>query len=90
MSPSRMGMKSVTVTTPVGVVKVVSRMLVSWTYAWCAPVYAPLGRMRNRPPMSWSRMAAKTLGESKRGRQHQSTEPSAPTSAAEDISPMRP
>ena len=35
-------------------------------------------------------MAAKTLGESKRGKQHQSMEPSVPTSAAEFISPIRP
>ena len=83
------GMKSVMETTPVDVAKTVSRMLVSGRYD-CSVAYVALGRMRNLPPISWSRIAAKTLGESKRGKQSQSTEPSVPTSAAEDMSPMSP
>jgi len=42
------------------------------------------------PPFWSSRMAAKTLGESKKGRQHQSMEPSLPTSATECRSPITP
>lgn len=38
--------------------------------------------MAKRPPFSSSRMAAKTLGESRWGRHIQSMEPSDPTSAA--------
>ena len=40
---------------------------------------SPSGPMRNRPPRSASRIAAKTLGE--RGQQYQSIVPSVPTSA---------
>jgi hypothetical protein len=46
--------------------------------------------MRNRPPRSASRIAAKTLGESKRGQQYQSIVPSVPTSATVCRSPIRP
>src|SRR5438876_4827927 len=46
--------------------------------------------MRNRPPLSASRIEPKTLGESKRGQQYQSIVPSVPTSAIECRSPMIP
>src|SRR3954454_18913172 len=49
-----------------------------------------VGRYMKRPPLPSSRMAAKTLGESKFGRQSQSTEPSMPTSAAVRRLPMTP
>ena len=45
--------------------------------------------MANRPPAG-SRMAANTLGESKRGKHAQSMEPSALTSAHEFMSPISP
>jgi len=48
------------------------------------------GEMRNRLPWSASRIAAKTLGESKRGQQYQSIVPSVPTSATVWRSPIRP
>ena len=48
------------------------------------------GEMRNRPPRSASRIAAKMLGESKRGQQYQSIVPSVPTSATVWRSPIRP
>ena len=62
------GMKSVMVTMPAAVVNVVSRMLVSGRYSWLVSNPGSTGPMRKRPPSSWSRMAAKTLGESKRGK----------------------
>jgi hypothetical protein len=48
------------------------------------------GEIRNRPPRSASRIAAKTLGESNRGQQYQSIVPSVPTSATVCRSPIRP
>ena len=44
----------------------------------------------NLPPDLLSSSAANTLGESNLGSQHQSIEPSVPTRAAEDMSPIRP
>jgi hypothetical protein len=49
-----------------------------------------IGAIRKLPPLRSSRIAAKTLGESKAGRQHQSIEPSVPTSATVCMSPMMP
>jgi hypothetical protein len=46
--------------------------------------------MRNRPPLSASRIAPNTLGLSKRGRHSQSIDPSSPTSAAERMLPTMP
>src|SRR6266508_2974931 len=46
--------------------------------------------MRNRPPWSASRIAGKTLGESKRGQQYQSIVPSVPTSVTVCRSPIGP
>ena len=48
------------------------------------------GEIINRPPLSSSRMAPKTLGESKRGKHNQSMDPLIPTRAAECISPIIP
>jgi hypothetical protein len=48
------------------------------------------GKCGNRPPRSASRIAPKTLGESKRGQQYRSIVPSVPTSATVCRSPIRP
>ncbi len=81
-------MKSVTSTTPpASVWKLVTRMFVAGRYR-CDEVYGAVGAIWNRPPRSWSRIAANRLDESKRGKQHQSIEPSSPTSAAVRMSPM--
>ena len=48
------------------------------------------GVMAKDPPLFSSRMAAKTLGESKDGKQYQSMEPFIPTSAADRMFPMTP
>ena len=90
MPSSLTGMKSVTDTRPLSVRKVVSRTLVSGRYCWRVSSAPPAGAILKRPPTFRSRMAANTLGESKRGKQHQSIEPSVPTSAAEDMSPISP
>jgi hypothetical protein len=54
-----------------------------------APAVA-VGRDAEQAPWSASRIAAKTLGESKRGQQYQSIVPSVPTSATVCRSPIRP
>jgi hypothetical protein len=78
---------SVTRTRPVTVVNVVSRTLVSGRYRrWaCAASSGPRSQV---PPRSASRTRAKTLGESRFERHHQSTDPSLDTSAAVRPSPM--
>ena len=48
------------------------------------------GEILKRPPFLSSRIAAKTLGESKCGKQSQSIDPSIPTSATLCMSPMIP
>ena len=48
------------------------------------------GATRNTPPWPASRIAANTLGESKRGQQYQSIVPSVPTSATVCRSPIKP
>ncbi len=48
------------------------------------------GSIRKTPPPSASRREAKTEGESKRGAQRKSMEPSSPTSATVWRSPMIP
>ena len=48
------------------------------------------GRNGEMPPSSWSSRAAKMLGASNRGRQHQSTEPSVAIRAAVMVFPTRP
>jgi hypothetical protein len=83
-------MKSCTSPTPSGIRKRVMRMLVSGRYSCFEVQPSPSGEMRNRPPRSASRIAAKTLGESKRGQQYQSIVPSVPTRATVWRSPIRP
>ena len=56
------------------VLKVVSRTSVSGRYSCRVSRLGPAGPILKCPPTSGSRMAAKTLGESKRGKQHQSME----------------
>jgi hypothetical protein len=51
---------------------------------------SPSGAMRKRPPRSASRIAANTLGASKRGQQYQSIVPSVRTSATVCRSPINP
>jgi hypothetical protein len=46
--------------------------------------------MEKDPPFLSSRMAAKTLGESKAGKQYQSMDPFIPTRAAVRMLPMTP
>ncbi len=83
-------MKSQTSPTPSMPRNRVSRTLVSGMYI-CLLRDAPFAaESAKRPPRSSSRMAANTLGESKFGRQHQSMDPSIPTSATECMSPMTP
>ncbi len=84
---SATGMTSTTMTEPVSVVYVVSRTAVSPTYLRLE-VYSPSGPISQRPLPGSPRRAAKQAGESNRGRQSQSTEPSRPTSAAVAVSPM--
>ena len=84
------GMKSVSVSVPVSVVKRVTSTLVSRMYSWLEVAPESAGEIRKLPPRSPSKMAANTLGESNLGNQHQSMEPSVPTSAAEFMSPIRP
>jgi len=62
---------------------------VSDRYVWLELAPPCSGAIRKLPP-SRPRIAAKTLAESNLGRQHQSMEPSIPTRAAEDISPIKP
>jgi hypothetical protein len=75
--------------TPSGVKKRVMRIGV-WDVKLLERQPSQSGEMRNRPPWSASRMAAKTLGESNRGQQYQSIVPSVPTSATVCRSPIRP
>ena len=83
------GMKSTTSPTPWSLRKRVTRTLLSGMYiCLCCASYRLA--MRNEPPFWSSRIAAKTLGESKCGRQHQSMDPSMPTRATVCRSPMTP
>ncbi len=81
-------MKSITRTVPVGVSHSVSRTRLSPWYRRLSQSSAPSGASRQWPCSSSPSRAAKQLGESNRGRQSQSTEPSRPTSAAVCRSPM--
>jgi hypothetical protein len=54
------------------------------------PDTVPTGCDLEPPPFWSSKMAAKTLGESKKGTQNQSIEPFMPTSAAVRMLPMMP
>ena len=83
------GMKSVTSAMPSSVKKRVISTLVSGRYI-CLASPSAAGARRQKPPMRSSRIAPKMLGESNRGRQHQSIDPFVPTRATERISPMIP
>src|SRR3954471_17855131 len=84
------GMKSSTCPTPSLVKNRVTSTAVSGKYI-CFEVYStPAGRMRKRPPLSSSSKAPNTLGESNRGQQNQSTEPSVVIRAAVCRSPINP
>lgn len=75
-------MKSTTSPTPSAVKNRVIRAAESGKYIcfdWYAP---PAGRTRKWPPRASSSSAPKTLGESNRGQQNQSTDPSVLISAA--------
>src|SRR4051812_5116282 len=83
-------MKSTTSPTPASVKNRVTRTAESGKYI-CDVVYSvPAGRMRKCPPRSSSSNAPNTLGESNRGQQNQSTEPSVVTRAAVCRSPISP
>jgi hypothetical protein len=56
----------------------------------CRVEYSPTGASCQKPPRRSSSMRPKMLGLSKRGMQHQSMLPSAPTNASERQSPMMP
>jgi hypothetical protein len=75
-------MKSIRRTAPSSVSKVVSRTSVSGRYRRSTRRGSPEGAITQRPCSGPPRMAAKQAGESNRGRQSQSTEPSRETSAA--------
>ncbi len=77
-----MGRQSVTVTTPVAVVKVVSSTFVSGRYRRLV-VKSAVGAIRNQPPMSRSRIRANTGAESKRWKHAHSTDASEVISASE-------
>src|SRR3954452_13061294 len=84
------GMKSRTWPSPSAVKKRVTRTAVSGRYICLAVYAASAGRIRKCPPRSSSSSAPNTLGESKRGQQNQSTEPSVVIRAAVCRSPMIP
>ena len=70
--------------------KRVTRTAVSGRYICLLTQSVSTGCSVKRPPFSWSSRDAKTLGESKRGQQNQSTVPSVVTSAAVWRSPISP
>ncbi len=85
--PARGGMKSMTRTAPSAVTQSVSSTRVWPAYRRAVQVLAPAGA-RAQCPASWlCRRAANAAGESKRGRQSQSTDPAVLTSAAVCRSP---
>jgi hypothetical protein len=67
----------------------VTRMAVSGKYSWRTTL-SPSTVIRKRPPRLRSSKEAKTLGESKRGQQNQSMQPSVPTRAEVCRSPINP
>src|SRR6476620_6585548 len=86
---SRGTMKSTTSPTELSPRNRVTRMFESGRYI-CFVRVAPAQRTLNRPTRSPSSSAAKTEGESKRGRHSQSMSPSVETRAAVCRSPMTP
>src|SRR5918994_6900381 len=88
-SPLCTGMKSRISATPSGERKRVRSTFVSGRYScWLRPYLS--GLSLKCPPFSSSRIEQNTLGESKAGKQSQSTVPSVPTSAAVCRSPITP
>src|SRR5207249_7392562 len=69
------GMKSVAITLEPSMLNSVTRMLVFFRYVWEARPF-PTGARRHLPPVLLPSIAAKRLGESNLGRQHQSIDPS--------------
>jgi hypothetical protein len=84
------GMKSTTSPTPSGVRNRVMRTLESGRYICRRLASGDVAATRKCPPFLSSRIEAKRLGESKKGRHSQSIVPSMPTSAAVWRSPMTP
>src|SRR4051794_1901730 len=83
-------MKSTTWPTPDSVKNRVTSTAVSGKYT-CVLVYSmPVGCTRKWPPFVSSSRAPKTLGESNRGKQNQSIDPSVVTRAAVCRSPIIP
>ena len=83
-------MKSATSATPPRDRNLVTRMAVLGRYICLVTCLLPTGARVNRPPLRLSSKDANTLGESKRGKQIQSTVPSVDTSAAVCRSPISP
>jgi hypothetical protein len=81
-------MQSTTVTAPSAVVNVVSRTRLSGRYWRVMRTIGSSGARSQRPWSSVPSRAAKQAGESKRGKQSQSIDPSMPTRAAVWQSPM--
>ena len=83
------GMQSVSSSTPSVVVNVVASTLVAGRYVRRVSRTSATGATRKLPPPS-SSARANTDGESNRGKQSQSIDPSRPTSASEWQSPIIP
>ena len=81
-------MKSISVTTPSGVVKRVSRMSEWPRYRRVVVAVLSAGAMSQRPGSDVPSSAAKHAPESKRGQQSQSIDPVRATSAAVSQSPI--
>jgi hypothetical protein len=81
-------MQSTTRTAPVGVSNVVSRTRLSGRYRRVVRTTGPSGAIFHRPWSGVPSRAAKQAGESNRGRQSQSIDPSVPTRATVWQSPM--
>jgi hypothetical protein len=90
VAPPVTGMKSTISPTPASVMNRVMRTAVSGKYSCLLVETSAVGLIRKWPPLSWSSSAPKMLGESKRGAQNQSIDPSVATRAEVWRSPMRP
>ncbi len=82
LRPSRMGMASMSTTTPSSVSISVSSTSVPSRYRRRVAFTSPFGAMSQRPFSGVPRSEAKHGAESKRQKQSQSIDPSRPTSAA--------
>ena len=83
------GMKSISIISDLAVLNRVSRMSVPGRYRRVIFAFST-GSISQRPCSGVPSSAAKQAGESKRGRQSQSMEPSVPTSAAVRMLPITP